>query len=132
MLNAYKLKTKKICFHLKDPIYLDMNCVWWYRVPYIVNHPFCFQVLASFGMFLSDEQFNILISKLSFNNKGHMLYSDFVNSFDDPRVGGPGEDIVRSGNHRVNPIRGDEYGMSIDQVERKLASKLRENFAVST
>ena len=82
-------------------------------------------------MFLSDEQFNILVSKLSFNNKGHMLYTDFINSFDDPRVGGPGEDIQRTGNHRVNPIRGDEYGMTVEQVERKLASKLRENFAVS-
>ena len=92
---------------------------------------FPFQVLASFGMFLSDEQFNILVTKLSFNNKGHMHYTDFVNSFDDPRVGGPGEDIQRSGNHRVNPIKGDQWGMTIDEVEKKLASKLRENFAVS-
>ena len=82
-------------------------------------------------MFLSDEQFNILVTKLSFNNKGHMHYTDFVNSFDDPRVGGPGEDIQRSGNHRVNPIKGDQWGMTIDEVEKKLASKLRENFAVS-
>jgi len=31
----------------------------------------------------------------------------------------------------VNPIRGDEIGMTVEEVEKKLASKLRENFAVS-
>lgn len=87
------------------------------------------QVLSSFGMTMLDEQFNILVSKLNFNDKGYMQYSDFIVSFYDPRHGGPGEDIQRTGNHHVNPIRGDQFGMSLEEVERKLASKLRENFA---
>lgn len=87
------------------------------------------QVLVSFGFVMSDEQFNILVSKLNFNERGQMQYSDFVLNFNDPRHSGPGEDIIRSGNHRVNPIRGDQFGMSIEEVERKLSSKLRENFA---
>ncbi|XP_053398276.1 EF-hand calcium-binding domain-containing protein 6-like [Mercenaria mercenaria] len=87
------------------------------------------QVLMSFGLAMSDEQFNILVSKLNFNESGQMQYSDFISNFNDPRHGGPGEEIIRSGNHRVNPIRGDQFGMSIEEVERKLASKLRENFA---
>ena len=84
-----------------------------------------------FGFVMSDEQFNILVSKLNFNARGQMQYSDFVANFYDPRHGGPGEEIQRSGNHRVNPIRGDQFGMSIEEVEEKLRSKLRENFAVS-
>ena len=80
---------------------------------------------------MSDEQFNILVSKLNFNERGQMQYTDFISNFNDPRHGGPGEEIVRSGNHRVNAIRGDQFGMTIEEVEKKLASKLRENFAVS-
>ncbi|KAL4233424.1 EF-hand calcium-binding domain-containing protein 6 [Mactra antiquata] len=87
------------------------------------------QVLVSFGMVMCDEQFNILVSKLNFDERGRMQYTDFVTNFYDSRHGGPGEDIQRSGNHRVNPIRGDQFGMSMEEVERKLASKLRENFA---
>ncbi|XP_052809717.1 EF-hand calcium-binding domain-containing protein 6-like isoform X2 [Mya arenaria] len=88
------------------------------------------QVLISFGFAMSDEQYNILVSKLNFSEKGQMQYSDFISNFYDTRQGGgPGEEIQRSGNHRVNPIRGDEFGMTIEQVEKKLASKLRENFA---
>ena len=39
--------------------------------------------------------------------------------------------MVRTGNHHVNAIRGDQYGMTADEVEAKLRAKLRENFAVS-
>ncbi|KAH3735163.1 hypothetical protein DPMN_041624, partial [Dreissena polymorpha] len=87
------------------------------------------EVLLSFGFGMTDEQFNILVSKLNFNERGQMQYTDFIANFHDHRLGGPGEDIVRSGNHRVNPIRGDQFGMTIEEVEKKLASKLRENFA---
>ena len=82
-------------------------------------------------MLMNDEQFNILVSKLNFNERGRMMYPDFISSFEDPRSIGLGEELQRSGNHRVNPIRGDQFGMTIEEVERKLASKLRENFAVS-
>lgn len=82
-------------------------------------------------MVMSDEQFNILVSRLNFDEHGRMQYTDFITSFFDSRHGGPGEDIQRAGNHRVNPIRGDQFGMSIEEIEKKLASKLRENFAVS-
>ncbi|XP_069133814.1 EF-hand calcium-binding domain-containing protein 6-like isoform X1 [Argopecten irradians] len=86
------------------------------------------EVLVSMGMPMADEHFQDLVSKIGFHN-GSMLYSDFVLAFEDPRIFGPGDDVQRSGNHHVNPIRGDEFGMSADEVERKLLSKLRENFA---
>lgn len=81
-------------------------------------------------MVMSDEQFQELTRMLGFEN-GSLSYTDFIQAFEDPRIQGPGEDIQRSGNHRVNPIRGDEEGMTADQVEAKLRQKLRENFAVS-
>ncbi|KAL3881564.1 hypothetical protein ACJMK2_027990 [Sinanodonta woodiana] len=84
-------------------------------------------VLVTFGMLMNDEQFNILVSKLNFHN-GYMKYSDFIASFDDSNSYSLGEEIQRTGNHRVNPIRGDEYGMTVEQVEDRLKSKLRENF----
>jgi len=34
---------------------------------------------------MSDEQFNILVSKLNFNEKGRMAYSDFITNFYDTR-----------------------------------------------
>ncbi|KAK3098848.1 hypothetical protein FSP39_023679 [Pinctada imbricata] len=86
------------------------------------------EVLAAHGMPMSDESFNELTGRLGFQN-GHMMYSDFVAAFEDPRVQGPGDEVQRSGNHRVNPIRGDEFGMTADQVETKLRNKLRENFS---
>ncbi|VDI45640.1 Hypothetical predicted protein [Mytilus galloprovincialis] len=86
------------------------------------------EVLASYGMVMSDEQFQELTRMLGFEN-GSLSYTDFIQAFEDPRIQGPGEDIQRSGNHRVNPIRGDEEGMTADQVEAKLRQKLRENFA---
>lgn len=88
------------------------------------------QVLSSYGMVLSDEHFQELTQRLGFVN-GSLSYTDFIQVFEDPRFHGPGEEIQRTGNHRVNPIRGDEEGMTADQVEVKLLSKLRENFAVS-
>ncbi|XP_046566155.1 EF-hand calcium-binding domain-containing protein 6-like [Haliotis rubra] len=86
------------------------------------------QVLITFGIVMTDEQFNVLVSKLDFHG-GFMSYSDFLASFDDPRPGGAGQDMMRTDNHHVNPIRGDEYGMSALEVESKLRAKLRENFA---
>lgn len=86
------------------------------------------EVLASYGMTMSDEHFQELTKQLGFEN-GSLSYTDFIQAFEDPRGQGPGEDIQRSGNHRVNPIRGDEEGMTAEQVEAKLRNKLRENFA---
>lgn len=79
---------------------------------------------------MTDDQFLELTERIGFTN-GQMEYSDFVSAFEDPRAQGPGDEIQRTGNHRVNPIRGDEWGMTADEVEAKLRSKLRENFAVS-
>lgn len=87
------------------------------------------QVLASYGMSMSDEHFQELTKRLGFEN-GSLSYTDFIQAFEDPRIQGPGEDIERSGNHRVNPIRGDEEGMTAEMVENKLRQKLRENFMV--
>ncbi|XP_041351388.1 EF-hand calcium-binding domain-containing protein 6-like [Gigantopelta aegis] len=86
------------------------------------------EVLADFNILMTDEQFNVLVSKLDFNS-GFMNYYDFIASFSDPQPTGLGEEIERTGNHRVNPIHGDEFGMSALEVESKLRAKLRENFA---
>ena len=46
-------------------------------------------------------------------------------------LGGPPKELPkRPSNHRVNPIRGDEFSMSAEQVEDRLRQKLRENFEV--
>lgn len=77
-----------------------------------------------------DDQFKELIERVGFMN-GYMNYSDFVMAFEDSRVQGLGDEILRVGNYRVNLIRGDEWGMIVDEVEVKLRSKFRENFVVS-
>ena len=59
-----------------------------------------------------------------------MTYSDFVANFEDSRLAGPAVDLDKSPNHKVNAIRGDEYGMSAIEVESKLRNKLRESFEV--
>ena len=60
-----------------------------------------------------------------------MTYTDFVESFQDPRMGGPAEELQKKNNHHVNKVRGDEWGMTAEQAEMKLLSKLRQNFEVS-
>ena len=45
------------------------------------------QVMANFGMHMSDDQFKELCARLSFYN-GHMTYIDFVDNFEDPRHSG--------------------------------------------
>ena len=82
------------------------------------------------GLPMSDENFQDLTQKVGFKN-GSMQYTDFVTAFEDPRIFGLADEIQRTGNHHVNPIRGDEVGMTADQVEQKMLSKLRENFGVS-
>ena len=47
-------------------------------------------------------------------------------------TGGPSSDLQKVNNHRVNTIRGDEYGLSALEVESRLRNKLRENFEVSS
>ena len=59
-----------------------------------------------------------------------MTYSDFVANFEDPRAAGPAVEISKSPNHKWNSIRGDEVGMTAEQVEAKFMAKLRENFEV--
>jgi len=87
-------------------------------------------MLESLGFYIDDDQFKELCSRLSFH-KGHMTYSDFVANFEDPRVGGPPGELMRINNHHVNAIRGDEIGLTAEMAEKKLLSKLRENFEVS-
>lgn len=63
---------------------------------------------------------------------GTIDYYTFIEAFDDPRGRNElVENIKRSGNHHVNKHRGDDFGLSAEQAEQKLRSKLRENFAVS-
>ena len=86
-------------------------------------------MLESHGIYTSDARFKELCARLQFHN-GHMSYMDFVTNFEDLRVGGPHGDLAKVNNHRVNPVRGDEYGLSASEVESKLRTKLRENFEV--
>jgi len=62
-----------------------------------------------------------------------MDYYSFISSFDVPKdqQGSIMSDIKQSGNHKVYQHRGDNCGMTADEAEKKLRSKLRENFAVS-
>ncbi|XP_076466442.1 EF-hand calcium-binding domain-containing protein 6-like [Babylonia areolata] len=85
------------------------------------------EILADLGMLTTDEQFEELMSRLHLHN-GHMEYIDFVLNFGDPRPP-DSSSLIRSGNHHVNPIRGDQFGMTVDEVEVKLRTKLRENFS---
>lgn len=85
------------------------------------------QVLEDMGIYANDEQFKELCASLNFTN-GHMTYMNFVENFNDLRIGGPATELFKANNHRVNAIRGDEYGMSAIEVESKLRNKLRENF----
>ena len=78
---------------------------------------------------MSDDQFVDLCGQLNFTN-GIMTYSDFIDSFEDLRSGGPAAQLTKDNNHRVNKIRGDEYGLTSLEVESKLRGKLRENFEV--
>lgn len=85
------------------------------------------EILAGLGMLMADEQYEELMSRLHLHN-GHMEYMDFVLNFGDPRPS-DSSTLIRKGNHRVNPIRGDQFGLTAEEVEVKLRAKLRENFA---
>ena len=90
------------------------------------------QVLSDLGIMMSNEQFQELMARLNVTN-GHMQYMDFIMNFGDPRpdsLDGPLGGVVHPANHKVNPIRGDEHGMTALEVESKLRQKLRENFTV--
>lgn len=87
-------------------------------------------VLSDLGIMMSNEQFQELMARLNVTN-GHMQYMDFIMNFGDPRlesIDGPLGGMVHPANHKVNPIRGDEHGMTALEVESKLRQKLRENF----
>ena len=80
---------------------------------------------------MPNEQFEDLCEQLNFSN-GQMSYTDFVRCFEDRRPWSPttsGEN-TRPPNHRVNEIRGDELGMSAEELELKLRQKFDENFDV--
>ena len=86
--------------------------------------------MESYSLYMSDAQFRDLCSKLNFH-KSHMTYSDFVKNFEDQRQdNGPGEHLQKVNNHHVNSIRGDRSDMSAGELEKRLRSKLRENFEV--
>lgn len=85
------------------------------------------EILANLGMLMIDEQYEELMSRLHLHN-GHMEYMDFILNFGDPRP--PDQmNLIHKGNHRVNAIRGDKFGMTVEEVEVKLRAKLCENFA---
>ena len=88
-------------------------------------------MLDSQGLFTTDEKFKEVCSQLAFQGN-HMSYSDFVASFEDPRLCGPAEQMVKSPNHKCNEIKGDDRLMTAIEVESRLRNKLRENFEVSS
>ncbi|XP_022111865.1 EF-hand calcium-binding domain-containing protein 6-like [Acanthaster planci] len=83
------------------------------------------EVLESFGMYMSDEQFGHLCEVIGFN-RGPLTYSDFVEQFEDPRAGGPGEEIQRVPNHRYTEL--PLYNMTAEEVEGQLMDKMRQAF----
>ncbi|KAK6168917.1 hypothetical protein SNE40_020073 [Patella caerulea] len=83
------------------------------------------KLLHNMGFIMKDDQFEELVTKLDFN-KGFMTYENFISNFENRNS--QYEDIVRTGNHHVNPIRGDEFGSNALEVESKLRTKLRDNF----
>ncbi|KAK7503096.1 hypothetical protein BaRGS_00005722 [Batillaria attramentaria] len=85
------------------------------------------EILANLGMLMTDEQYEELMSRLHLHN-GHMEYMDFILNFGDPRPP-DSTTLIRTGNHHVNPIRGDQFGMTVEEAENKLRGKLRENFS---
>jgi len=61
-----------------------------------------------------------------------MNYTDFVRCFEIRRPWTPtnSSENRRPPNHRVNEIRGDELGLSTDELESRLRQKFDENFDV--
>ena len=56
-------------------------------VRFVLHWLCCFsQVLMDLGYYMDDEQFKELCTMLKFTN-GHMNYIDFVQNFEDPRIG---------------------------------------------
>ncbi|XP_071941657.1 EF-hand calcium-binding domain-containing protein 6-like [Antedon mediterranea] len=83
------------------------------------------EVLESFGMYMLDDQFQILCDRLGIS-KTPLSYTDFIELFEDPRVNGPGVEIQHSSNHRYIDLPIQK--MTADQVGAKLLSKLRETY----
>ena len=86
--------------------------------------------MEHFGFCFGDQEFDHLCSHLAFQN-GKMSYTDFLVNFEDLRIGEKEPDLEKPPNHHFNAVRGDEYGMTAEEVEEKLHQKLRENFEVS-
>ncbi|KAJ8031739.1 EF-hand calcium-binding domain-containing protein 6 [Holothuria leucospilota] len=83
------------------------------------------EVLQSFGMYMSDDQFRELCNRVGFT-KGSMTYTDFIEGFEDPRKGGPGEEVQRYPNHWYKVL--DAKEMSSQEVIADLKDKLRQTF----
>lgn len=79
-------------------------------------------------MYMSDDQFRELCNRVGFT-KGSMTYTDFIEGFEDPRKGGPGEEVQRYPNHWYKVL--DAKEMSSQEVIADLKDKLRQTFGVS-
>ena len=79
-------------------------------------------------MYMEDEQFALLCKNLGFD-KGSLTYSDFIESFEDMRVGGPGQEITRTPNHWWKKL--DGHNMSAKEMLANLGDKMRQAFGVS-
>ena len=80
-------------------------------------------------MYMSDEQFGHLCDIIGFS-RGPLTYTDFVEQFEDPRAGGPGDEIQRVPNHRYTHL--PTASMSAEEVEALLKDKMRQAFGVRT
>ncbi|XP_072165535.1 EF-hand calcium-binding domain-containing protein 6-like isoform X2 [Diadema setosum] len=83
------------------------------------------QVIQSFGMYMDDEQFALLCQRLGFD-QGSLTYTDFIEQFEDPRIGGPGEEITRSPNHWWKSL--EAKNMSAMDMMKQLGDKMRQAF----
>ncbi|XP_063969764.1 EF-hand calcium-binding domain-containing protein 6-like isoform X1 [Lytechinus pictus] len=83
------------------------------------------QVIQSFGMYMDDDQFALLCKQLGFD-RGSLTYTDFIDSFEDMRIGGPGQEITRSPNHWWKKL--ESQHMSAKEMLANLGDKMRQAF----
>uniref|UniRef100_UPI00089DAA5E EF-hand calcium-binding domain-containing protein 6-like n=1 Tax=Ciona intestinalis TaxID=7719 RepID=UPI00089DAA5E len=83
------------------------------------------KMLDDIGLRMEDSQFKELMKMLHVNGRG-LLYSDFVESFQDPRTDGMGKELERAGNHIVNPT--NVRYMTAQECYDQLLERMRQNF----
>uniref|UniRef100_F6TMY0 EF-hand domain-containing protein n=1 Tax=Ciona intestinalis TaxID=7719 RepID=F6TMY0_CIOIN len=87
------------------------------------------KMLDDIGLRMEDSQFKELMKMLHVNGRG-LLYSDFVESFQDPRTDGMGkvrrQELERAGNHIVNPT--NVRYMTAQECYDQLLERMRQNF----